>query len=302
MRSYAAEPSRAARPGRADHHLGSRALTDTDWVAEHLGDPDVRIMQVDEDPLLYELGHIPGAAMLRWDHDLQAAGARDVLGAEDFAAIMGRLGIRRDSTVVVYGDKMNGWATYAYWVLKYRGHPDVRIMDGGHQKWSREGRPLTAEVPAFAPAAYLPPTSSPEIRAFTADVIAAVGDRRTAIVDARSEAQYRGAIFPAFSYPLTGAHRGGHVPGACNVPWTQLTDADSCFRPAAELKDLYTRAGVDLAQPILAYCIIGIGSSSTFFVLRELLGVAQVRNYDGSWMEWGSTMRLPVECGPGTHL
>lgn len=274
---------------------GLRALTDTDWVGRHLGDADVRVVQVDEDPLLYELGHLPGAVMLRWDHELQPGDARDVVGADDFAAVMGRLGVRRYSTVVLYGDKMNGWATYAYWVLKYWGHPDVRIMDGGHQKWSREGRPLTTAVPVPVPVNYNAPARCPEIRAYTADVVTAIDDRDVTIIDARSEAQYDGALFPAFSYPLTGAHRGGHVPGAVNVPWTTLTDEDGCFRADTDLRDLYAGAGVELAKLVLAYCIIGIGSSSTYFTLRELLGVANVRNYDGSWLEWGSTIGLPVE-------
>ena len=274
----------------------TRALTDTDWVERHLGNVVVRVVQVDEDPLLYELGHIPGAVMLRWDHELQAGDSRDVVGADEFAAAMGRLGVRRDSTVVLYGDKMNGWATYAYWVLKYWGHPDVRIMDGGHQKWSREGRPLTSDVPVPVPVTYSAPTTPcSEIRAYTADVVGAVADRDVTVIDARSEAQFDGAIFPAFSYPLTGAHRGGHVPGAVNVPWTTLTDDDGCFLADADLRDLYAGAGVELARPVLAYCIIGIGSSSTYFTLRELLGVTNVRNYDGSWMEWGSTIGLPVE-------
>lgn len=292
MRGEAAE----AGGSRVRGDRGPRALTDTDWVARHLGNVDVRVVQVDEDPLLYELGHLPGAVMLSWDHDLQACDSRDLVGADDFAAVMGRLGVRRDSTVILYGDKMNGWATYAYWALKYWGHPDVRIMDGGHQKWSREGRPLTSDVPVPVPAIYGAPTAPRcEIRAYAADVVGAVDDRDVTIIDARSEAQYDGALFPAFSYPLTGAHRGGHVPGAVNVPWTTLTDDDGCFRAAADLQDLYAGAGVDLAKPVLAYCIIGIGSSSTYFTLRELLGVANVRNYDGSWLEWGSTIGFPVE-------
>jgi len=270
-------------------------LVDTAWVADHREDPRVRLIQADEDGLLYGLGHIPGAARLQWDTDLQSRGSRDLLGASEFAELMSRLGVSPDTTVVLYGDKMNGWATYAFWVLRYWSHPDVRLLDGGHAAWAREDRPLTHSEPVLRPMAYPLPQRQPAIRARRDDVARAVTKQDPAIVDARPAAQYAGAIFQAIGYPASGAHRGGHVPGARNVPWTTLCDSDGRFKSKAAIVELYSAAGVDLRQPVIAYCIIGVGSSYTYVVLHELYGLTEVRNYDGSWMEWGSSIGLPVE-------
>jgi thiosulfate/3-mercaptopyruvate sulfurtransferase len=272
----------------------ANVLVDTAWVAAHLDDPQVRLLQADEDALLYDAGHIPGAGRLRWDVDLQAPHSRDVLDPAAFVALMGRLGIGPATTVVLYGDRLNGWATYAYWVLRYRGHADVRLMDGGHARWAREGRLLAKAVPTSVPADYPIPAAPTPIRATGPEVLRALGDPATTLIDARPRPQYDSAIFPAIGYPATGAHRGGHIPGAINIPWTAFSTAEGVLKSAGELRQLYADAGADLGRPVIAYCIVGVGSSFTYFILRDLLGHPDVRNYDGSWMEWGSTIGYPV--------
>ncbi len=277
--------------------MGAGVLVDTEWVAAHLDDPAVRLVQVDEDALLYDVGHIPGAARLRWDADLQATGSRDVLDADACAALLGGLGVGPATTVVLYGDRSNGWATYAHWVLRYRGHADVRLLDGGHAAWAREGRPLTKAVPTFAPADYPTLRPRPDLRASAPEVLRALTDGGATLIDARPQPQYAGTVFPAIGYPATGAHRGGHIPGAVNVPWTAFAREDGRLKSPEALRRLYRDAGVDLARPIVTYCIIGVGSSFTCLVLRDLLGHPDVRNYDGSWMEWGSSIGYPVALG-----
>jgi thiosulfate/3-mercaptopyruvate sulfurtransferase len=273
------------------------ALVSTEWVAAHLDDSTLRIVESNEDVLLYDTGHIPGAARIDWHTDLQDPFMRDYLDAEAFAALMGRLGITRDTTVVFYGDKNNWWATYALWVFRLFGHDRVKVMDGGRKKWSDEGRPMTEDVPAFAPAEYPVPRRDDEaIRAFREDVLAHV-KARGQMIDVRSPEEFSGEKLHMPDYPQEGAMRGGHIPGASNVPWARAVNPDTGeFRPAEELRALYEAgAGLDPARDTIAYCRIGERSSHTWFALSYLLGYPNVRNYDGSWTEWGNAVRLPIE-------
>ncbi|MDZ7800335.1 MAG: sulfurtransferase [Trueperaceae bacterium] len=275
-------------------------LVDTDWVEAHHGDDGVRVVEVDEDVLLYEQGHVPGARKLDWHTELQRPDVRDFVDREQFAALMEEKGISNDDTVVLYGDKSNWWAAYAFWFLKYNGHEDVRLMDGGRQKWVAEGRSITRDVPPREPAIYRVPYRDASIRAFAPDVLQhllAVKDGRGALVDVRSPAEYSGEKLHMPEYPQEGALRGGHIPGAANVPWAQAVQDDGTFKPASELTELYRGHGVTADRPVIAYCRIAERSSHTWFVLRYLLGYPDVRNYDGSWTEWGNMVGVPVAQG-----
>lgn len=270
------------------------ALVDTTWVAAHLQDPSVRLLESNEDLLLYRMGHLPGAAEVWWDSDLQATTSRDVLDAAAFAHLMERLGIARKTTVVLYGDRLNGWAAYAFWVLRYYGHPEVRLMDGGRERWINEGRALTMAPPTFPPTSYPLPECRPEVRVLAPALLDAVRGSTVTLIDARPKAQYACEVHPSIAYPTTGAHRGGHIPGAVNVPWHELFDAHCCLKTPDELRQLYAGAGADLTRPVVTYCIIGIGSSVTYIVLHDVLGHQDVRNYDGAWLEWGSSIGYPI--------
>lgn len=275
------------------------ALASPGWVAAHLEDPDVRLLQVDEDELLYLVAHLPGALPLRWDADLQAPERRDVIGAEDFAGLMGRLGITPTTTVVVYGDQRNLWASYAAWVLRLWGHGDVRLLDGGHAGWAGAGLPMVDGPPAAAGSdGHLYPRPAgpcPGARASRADVEAALAAGSPTVVDARVSPGYLGEIPTGISAPLTGAHRGGHIPGAVSVPWTDLVDeVTGRLRPEPEVRAAFAGAGVDLGRPVIVYCVVGAASAFEWLVLAEVLGLPAVANYDGSWLEWGSTIGLPV--------
>ncbi len=272
------------------------ALVSTEWVAQHLDDPNVRIVESNEDVLLYDLGHIPGAVKIDWHTDLQDPLVRDYLDAEGFARLCRARGIGERTTVVFYGDKNNWWACYAFWVFKLFGHPDCRIMDGGRKKWEAEGRPLTREVPQYPPSDY--PVRSRDdaaIRAFREDVEAHI-EAGKPLVDVRSPQEYRGELLHMPDYPQEGALRGGHIPGARNVPWARAVNEDGTFKSAEELRRIYEQeAGLRPDQDIIAYCRIGERSSHTWFVLKYLLGYDKVRNYDGSWTEWGNLVRAPIE-------
>jgi thiosulfate/3-mercaptopyruvate sulfurtransferase len=272
-------------------------LVSTAWVADHLDDPAVQIVESNEDPLLYSTGHLPGAVEVDWTRDLNDPLRRDYLDREGFEALMRRLGIGNETTVVFYGDKTNWWATYAFWVFRLFGHQRVKIMDGGRLKWKNEDRPLVREVPAYPPSDYrAAPRDDERIRAFRDRVMAHVESRRP-LVDVRSPAEFTGERLHMEDYPNEGALRGGHIPGAANVPWARAVDpADGTFKNAEALRSIYQgEAGLDPGDDVIVYCRIGERSSHTWFVLHYLLGFERVRNYDGSWTEWGNLVAVPIE-------
>jgi len=277
-------------------------LVTTEWVEQHLNDPSIRIVESDEDVLLYDIGHIPGAVKIDWHQDLQDPVVRDFIGPEAFAALMSRLGIGDDTTVVFYGDKNNWWAAYAYWFFKYMGHDHLKIMDGGRKKWEAEGRPLTREVPSYPPAKWTTRSIREELRAFRDDVLKHIGyeGRRKVgqslpLVDVRSPAEYSGELLHMADYPQEGAQRGGHIPGAKNIPWARAVNDDGTFKTGDELRELYGNEGITPDKDIVVYCRIGERSAHSWFVLHELLGYPKVRNYDGSWTEWGNVVGVPIE-------
>lgn len=286
-------------------YVNPDVLVSTDWVAEHLNDPNVRLVESDEDILLYEMGHIANAVKINWQDDLNDVRIRDYIDGDDFAALLSRFGISNDTTIVFYGDKNNWWACYAYWVFQLLGHEKLKIMNGGRKKWIDEGRELTRVVPSFEPTKYVVGEPKPEIRAFRDDVLAHIGrpnPRQTAIelpvghslVDVRSPDEYTGKKLHMPEYPQEGAVRGGHIPGAVNVPWAKAVNDDGTFKSADEIRQLYGEVGVTPESDTVVYCRIGERSSLTWFVLHELLGYKNVRNYDGSWTEWGNVVGLPI--------
>ncbi len=271
-------------------------LVTTEWLADHLDDPQVVVAESDEDVLLYETGHIPGAVKIDWHADLNDPVMRDYVDSERFAEMMASRGITRETTIVFYGDNFNWWAAYALWVTTLFGHPDARLLDGGRQKWIEEGRPLVTEAPKRERATYpVVPRDDTHIRAFKEDVLAHVKASRP-LVDVRSPQEYSGELLHMPDYPQEGAIRGGHVPGARNVPWKKAANDDGTFKTAEELRALYQgELGLDPSDDVIAYCRIGERSSHTWFVLSQLLGFQRVRNYDGSWVEWGNAVRVPIE-------
>ncbi|HEV8043557.1 MAG TPA: sulfurtransferase [Rubrobacter sp.] len=279
------------------------ALVTTDWVAEHLGDTEnVRIVESDEDVLLYDIGHVPNSVKIDWVEDLNDPLVRDYLDPEHFASLMGDKGIGPDTTVVFYGDKNNWWATYALWVFRLFGHENVKVMDGGRVKWEAEGREMTQDVPSFPRAEYPPKAEYPvperddeKIRAFKEDVERHL-EARGPMIDVRSPGEYSGELLHMPDYPQEGAMRGGHIPGAANVPWARAVQEDGTFKSADDLRAIYEgEAGLKGGDDVVAYCRIGERSSHTWFVLTYLLGYDKVRNYDGSWTEWGNSVRAPIE-------
>jgi thiosulfate/3-mercaptopyruvate sulfurtransferase len=272
-------------------------LVSTDWLAEHLNDDNVVAAEVDENPALYEEGHIAGAVKLHWREDLQDPIERDLIEKEQFEQLLGRLGISNTTTVVLYGDRNNWFAAYAYWYLKTYGHQDTRILDGGRQKWIDEGRELTTEVPSRAPTTYRAADRDETIRAYRDAVRHGLGDDTKALVDVRSPQEYSGELIAPPGYEQEGAQRAGHIPTAKSIPWAQAVRDDGTFKSADELRELYESKGVTPGRAITAYCRIGERSAHTWFVLRELLGYQHVRNYDGSWTEWGNLVDVPIEKG-----
>ena len=274
-----------------------QVLVSTDWVAEHLEDPSVRIVESNEDALLYPSGHIPGAAEVDWTRDLNDPLLRDYLDDRHFAELMSRLGVTPETTLVFYGDKNNWWACYAYWVFQLFGHENARIMDGGRLKWQKEGRPLVREVAGHPPSQYPQPQRDDiKIRAFRDQVMRHVQAQRK-LIDVRSPAEYSGERLHMPEYPNEGALRGGHIPRAANVPWARaINPDDGTFKTADELRSIYEgEAKLRADDDVIVYCRIGERSSHTWFVLTNLLGYSQVRNYDGSWTEWGNLVGAPIE-------
>ena len=272
-------------------------LVSTDWVAEHLNDPNIRIIESNEDPLLYPSGHVPGAVEVDWTRDLNDPLRRDYLGQDGFTALMRRLGATADTTLVFYGDKSNWWACYAFWVFHLFGHTNARVMDGGRLKWDQEGRETTTDVPTFEASEYqAPERDDARIRAFRDQVLAHV-EAGKKLVDVRSPAEYSGELLHMPDYPNEGALRGGHIPGAANIPWARAANPENgTFKSADELRAIYVEEqGLQPGDDIVAYCRIGERSSHSWFVLTYLLGFDKVRNYDGSWTEWGNLVGVPVE-------
>ncbi len=270
-------------------------LVSTDWVEEHIDDPDIVIVESDEDILLYEIGHIRNSVKFDWQTELQDQLVRDYVSRENFETLLSEKGISNDHAVVFYGDRSNWWACYAFWTFKVLGHEKCLIMDGGRQKWVDEGREFVKDVPERPKTDYKVSAVDESIRAFRDDVLEHMGSSKP-LVDVRSPKEYSGELLHMEAYPQEGALRGGHIPGAVNVPWATAANEDGTFRSADELADIYEKGqGLSKDQDVIAYCRIGERSSHTWFVLTYLLGFANVRNYDGSWTEWGNLVRAPIE-------
>jgi thiosulfate/3-mercaptopyruvate sulfurtransferase len=271
------------------------ALVETDWVARRLYDGAFRLVEVDVDTSAYEQGHLPGAVGWHWQRDLQRRPVRDIPTTEEWEALLSRSGIGSDTMVMLYGDNNNWFAAYAYWLFKLYGHGDVRLMNGGRKKWLDEGRELTTEVPAYPPASYRVTSTDLALRAFREDVREALGRDGVVLVDVRSPGEYRGELLAPENLPQEGAQRGGHIPGARNIPWATAVAESGAFKPADDLHRIYGEAGVTPDWDVIAYCRIGERSAHTWFVLHELLDYPRVHNYDGSWTEWGSLIGAPIE-------
>lgn len=274
------------------------ALVTTDWVAEHKDDPGVVIVEVNVDTELYDEGHIPGAIGWSWKTQLADTVRRDILSREDFESLMRESGIENDDIVVLYGDSNNWFAAWAFWQMKVYGHEDVRLMDGGRKKWAREGREFTTDQPEVEPSNYEAAEPNPSLRAFLPEVREKVEQKKVGLVDVRSPQEFTGEILAPPGLPET-CQRGGHIPGASNIPWSKaVNDEDGTFKPSDELRETYREAGITEDRPVITYCRIGERSSHSWFVLKYLLGFEDVKNYDGSWTEWGNLVGAPIETGP----
>lgn len=278
----------------SDGYVNSDALVSTDWLAAHLSEPGYRLIEVDVNPAAYEGGHIESAVGWDWKKDLQDATVRDVASAEALATKLGESGVTPDTTVLLYGDNNNWFAAYAYWVLKYYGHDKVKLVNGGRVKWEVESRAYTTDRPQVQATSYrFSDTPREELRAYRDQVLERLG--KAGLVDVRSPAEYSGELLAPENLPQEGAQRGGHIPTAVNIPWATAVKEDGTFKDAADLRQLYGGKGITNDREVIAYCRIGERSAHTWFVLRELLGYPNVRNYDGSWTEWGSAIRVPIE-------
>jgi thiosulfate/3-mercaptopyruvate sulfurtransferase len=272
------------------------ALVDTEWVASHLKDDKVRIVEVDVDTTQYEKGHIPGAIGFNWQSQLNDSIRRDIISQKDLEALLSASGIGNDDTIVLYGDNNNWFAAFAFWILKLYGHADVRLMNGGRKKWLDEQRETTTDVPSRAKTTYHAKPADPKLRAFRPEVEESLGKPRVALVDVRSPQEFSGEVIAPPGMSET-AQRGGHIPGAQSVPWATAMREDNTFKPVDELRKLYEPKGISSDKDVIAYCRIGERSSHTWFVLKYLLGYPNVKNYDGSWTEWGSVVNAPIQKG-----
>ena len=281
----------------AENGYAKPVLVTTDWLAEHLNDDSVVVAEVDENPDLYDEGHIAGAVKLHWRDDLQDPVERDLVDKPTFERLLSERGIANDTTLVLYGDKNNWFAAYAYWYLKIYGHGDVRILDGGRQKWADEAREFTTETPQPQQADYRANERDESIRTYRDSVRAQIGEQSKALVDVRSPQEYAGDLIAPPGYEQEGAQRAGHIPTAASIPWATAVRDDGTFKSADELRELYEGKGVTPEKEVTAYCRIGERSAHTWFVLRELLGYETVKNYDGSWTEWGNLVDVPIEKG-----
>jgi thiosulfate/3-mercaptopyruvate sulfurtransferase len=276
----------------------SDVLVDADWVEAHRDDPGVVLVEVDEDTSAYDKGHIRGAVKIDWKKDLQDPVRRDFVDREGFEALLSERGISNDDTVILYGGNNNWFAAYAYWYFKLYGHQNVKLLDGGRKKWELDSRELVTEVPQRAATSYKAQDQDASIRAFRDEVVAAIGNKN--LIDVRSPDEFAGRLLAPAHLPQEQAQRGGHVPTARNVPWSKAAEDDGTFKSDDALRDLYSGAGVDFGTDTIAYCRIGERSAHTWFVMHELLGQPNVKNYDGSWTEYGSLVGVPIELGDGS--
>jgi thiosulfate/3-mercaptopyruvate sulfurtransferase len=280
---------------RTTGYAHPEVLVDTAWVAEHANDPKVKVIEVDVDTTSYDAGHIKGAIGLDWRKDLQARPVRDLLPKAEFEQLLSAKGVANDDTVIAYGDNNNWFAAWFVWNLKYYGHKDARLMNGGRKKWQEEGRELVTDKPTVKPATYNASEPDLAIRALRDEVRGKFGNASVVLVDVRSPKEFSGELLAPENLPQEGAQRGGHIPGAKNIPWAQAVAEDGTFKPVDELRELYGSKGVTPDKEVIAYCRIGERSSHTWFVLNYLLGYPKVKNYDGSWTEWGSLIGAPIE-------
>jgi thiosulfate/3-mercaptopyruvate sulfurtransferase len=285
----------ASSASTANGYAHPEVLVDTQWVADHLNDADIRLIEADEDVLLYEIGHIPGAVKLDWHVDVQNPVERDFVDQQGFERLMSHWGITNDTTVVLYGDRNNWYACYTFWLFAMYGHSKIRIMNGGRAKWEEEKRPQTKEVPQYEATTYHAQPEDETLRAFRDDVASGLKNPGRRLIDVRSPQEYSGEMLHMVNYPQEGAQRGGHIPGAKNIPWATAANADGTFKSAEELRQIYGTRDITPDKEVITYCRIGERSAHTWFALTQLLGFPRVRNYDGSWTEWGSIVRAPIE-------